>query len=54
VLENFLKPIRVRREAHARDLEPVRSIVRAGTVRGRERAARTLADVRRAMRLGDF
>jgi tryptophanyl-tRNA synthetase len=53
VLETFLEPIRTRRTALAQDLEPVRAILRAGTARGRARAAGTLMAVRRAMGLYD-
>jgi tryptophanyl-tRNA synthetase len=51
VLEALLGPIRRRRAEWARDLPAVHRMLREGTVRGREVAAGTLGDVRRAMRL---
>jgi tryptophanyl-tRNA synthetase len=51
VLEAFLTPIRRRRAEWARDLPAVERVLREGTARGREVAAGTLAEVRRAMRL---
>ena len=53
VLEAFLAPLRARRGEYARDLGAVREVLRDGTARGRERAGRTLTEVRRAMRLGE-
>jgi tryptophanyl-tRNA synthetase len=51
VLETFLTPIRRRRAEWARDLSAVERVLREGTARGREVAAGTLVEVRRAMRL---
>jgi tryptophanyl-tRNA synthetase len=51
VLEALLTPIRRRRAEWARDLPAVERVLREGTARGREVAAGTLAEVRRAMRL---
>jgi tryptophanyl-tRNA synthetase len=51
VLEAFLTPIRRRRAEWARDLSAVERVLREGTARGREVAAGTLTEVRRAMRL---
>lgn len=51
VLEAFLTPIRRRRAEWARDLPAVERVLREGTARGREVAAATLGEVRRAMRL---
>jgi tryptophanyl-tRNA synthetase len=51
VLEALLEPIRRRRAEWARDRATVERILRDGTTRGRQVAAATLTDVRRAMRL---
>jgi tryptophanyl-tRNA synthetase len=51
VLETFLTPIRRRRAEWARDLPAVERVLHEGTARGREVAAGTLVEVRRAMRL---
>jgi tryptophanyl-tRNA synthetase len=51
VLEALLKPIRERRAAYAADPAEVMRILRAGTADGRDRAARTLAQVRAAMHI---
>lgn len=51
VLESVLAPIRERREEYRRDPDAVLRFVTEGTARGREVAAQTLSDVRRAMRL---
>ena len=53
VLEAFLGPLRARRAEYAADVGAVKQVLREGTARGRERAGRTLADVRRAMGLGE-
>jgi tryptophanyl-tRNA synthetase len=51
VLEGFLAPIRARRNELARSPETVARILREGTSRGRDVARRTVAEVRRALRL---
>jgi tryptophanyl-tRNA synthetase len=51
VLETLLKPIRERRAEYAADPAEVMRILRAGTAEGRDRAARTLAQVREAMHI---
>ena len=51
VLEAFLEPIRRRRAEWARDRAAAERVLREGTARGREVAAATLGEVRRAMRL---
>jgi len=51
VLEACLAPIRARRDQLARDPDAVARILREGTQTGRAVAQRTLADVRRALRL---
>ncbi|MBI5500359.1 MAG: tryptophan--tRNA ligase [Deltaproteobacteria bacterium] len=51
ILEDLLGPIRARRREAAADPAAVLRLLRQGTDRTREVAARTLADVRRAMRI---
>jgi tryptophanyl-tRNA synthetase len=51
VLDAFLTPIRSRRDELARDPAMVAGILREGTATGRAVAARTLGEVRRALRL---
>lgn len=51
VLEGFLEPIRKRRSEFAKDPAEIMHMLREGTRKGRETAGRTLAGVRRAMRL---
>jgi tryptophanyl-tRNA synthetase len=51
VLEDFLGPIRARREELAKDKGEVMRMLRAGTERARETTAAVMADVRRAMRI---
>ena len=53
-LDTFLRPIRERREALARDRGHVAALLRDGTARGRGVAARTLARARAAMGLGSY
>ena len=50
-LNEFLKPLRERRVLFAADKAYVEEIIAEGTARAREIAAKTLADVRRAMKL---
>lgn len=54
VLEAELGPIRQRRLELAKDMNAVREMVRESTERGREEAAQTMANVRRAMRIDHF
>lgn len=54
VLEETLRPIRTRRAALARQLDFVSGVVREGTEKGREVAAETLRDVKKAMKLDYF
>ncbi|MDR1207398.1 MAG: tryptophan--tRNA ligase [Rickettsiales bacterium] len=54
VMQETLRPIRERREALARDPGAIMEILRAGTMRARSRAAKTLARVKRAMNLNYF
>lgn len=54
VLENFLAPIRARRELFAKEPEIVMEMLKKGTAATREVAARTLADVKKVMHLDYF
>lgn len=54
VLENFIGPIRTRREDLAKDPAQVMKIIREGTQRGRIKAAATMSEVRQAMKLDYF
>lgn len=54
VLEDIIGPIRTRREELAKDPVQVMKIVKAGTERGQHKAAVTMAEVRRAMKLDYF
>ncbi|HKW90733.1 MAG TPA: tryptophan--tRNA ligase [Methylomirabilota bacterium] len=53
VLERFLAPIRERRKAFAGEPSAIARMLRDGTDEGREVARRTLAEVRRALRLDE-
>ncbi len=54
VLTEMIRPIRSRREEFAKDTTAVMSILKKGTETGREVAAATMADVRRAMGINYF
>ena len=54
VLQETLRPIRERREMLARDIPSVMEILRIGTRQAREDAAKTLSEVKRAMKLNYF
>ena len=54
VLQETLKPIREKRELLARDIPSVMEILRRGTEHARAVAAKTVADVKRAMKLDYF
>ncbi|SMB95055.1 tryptophan--tRNA ligase [Deinococcus hopiensis] len=54
VLEGTIAPIRGRRAEFARDRAGVEVLLREGTARGRDVAARTMVEVREAMGLDDF
>ena len=54
VIQEILRPIRERRERLARDPAAVMEILRVGTAGARERAATTIARVKRAMKLDYF
>lgn len=53
-LNDFLEPIRKKRKEYEKDLSEVRNIIIKGTEKGREIAARTLSEVRRAMKIDYF
>ena len=54
MLENVIAPIRTRREELARDPEAVMQILREGTKRARETAQKTIAEVRKAIKIDYF
>jgi len=53
-LQELLEPIRARREAFAQDPAQVMALLKQGTARARETAAKTLAEVKDAMGLSYF
>lgn len=53
-LEKFLEPIRQKRAEFAKDPAQVMRIVEQGTLKGRQKAAQTLAEVKKAMGLDYF
>ena len=54
VLQETLRPIREKREMLARDIPSVMEMLRIGTRQAREDAAKTLSEVKRAMKLNYF
>ncbi len=54
VLQEFLSPIRVRREEFAKDPSEVMNILKKGTEKARETASQTLREVREAMGINYF
>ncbi|GAB6137717.1 tryptophan--tRNA ligase [Halanaerobaculum tunisiense] len=54
VLQDFLKPIRKRREEYSKDPGEVMNILNKGTEKAREKASKTLDEVREAMRIDYF
>jgi tryptophanyl-tRNA synthetase len=54
VLNNLLAPIREKRLEYQKNLDFVEKILLEGTARGREIAARTLKNIRRAMKINYF
>ena len=54
VLEETLEPIRARRREYEKDIPGVYDILRSGTEVAREEAAKTLAEVKDAMRINYF
>ena len=54
ILQETLEPIRARRREYEQDIASVYGILREGSERAREVAARTLADVKHAMRIDYF
>ncbi|WP_018248425.1 tryptophan--tRNA ligase [Orenia marismortui] len=51
VLQDFLKPIRERREEYAKDPEEVMNILKKGTEKARQKAVQTVDEVRKAMQI---
>ncbi|MDN3506566.1 MAG: tryptophan--tRNA ligase [Simkaniaceae bacterium] len=54
VLQDFLEPIRIRREEFAKDPKTVMEILKKGTEKARITTAKTLSDVRSAMGINYF
>ncbi len=54
VLNQFLEPMRQRRQELSKDIPEVYNILRRGTEQAREVAAQTMAEVRQAMRINYF
>ena len=54
VLEDELAPIRARRKELEKDIPAVYEILKKGSIKAREEAAKTLADVKAAMRINYF
>lgn len=54
VLQNIISPIREKRKEYADDFSEVRRILQEGTGKAREVAAKTLSNVRKAMRIDYF
>jgi tryptophanyl-tRNA synthetase len=53
-MEDFLQPIRERRAQYEQDIPAVYEILRKGSEVARAEAAKTLADVRKAMQIDYF
>jgi len=54
VLNNFLDPIRQRRTQYEKDPQLIERILKEGTAKAREEAQKTLAEVKKAMKLDYF
>lgn len=54
IMQETLEPIRARRKEYEKDIPAVYEILRAGSEKAREEAARTLEDVKAAMRINYF
>lgn len=54
VLENVIEPIRTRREELAKDSEAVMKVLKEGTERARGTAQKTMAEVRKAIKIDYF
>ena len=54
IMEDFLQPMRERRAQYEKNIPLVYEILRKGSETARAEAAKTLADVRRAMRIDYF
>jgi tryptophanyl-tRNA synthetase len=53
-MEDFLQPIRERRKDYEQNIPQVYEILRKGSEKAREEAAKTLSDVRKAMKIDYF
>ena len=54
IMQEILEPVRNRRKELEKDIPAVYDILRKGSDRAREEAARTLSEVKRAMRINYF
>lgn len=54
IMQEVLEPIRARRKEYEKDIPAVYEILKAGSEKAREEAARTLEDVKAAMRINYF
>ena len=54
IMQETLEPIRARRKEYEKDIPAVYEILRAGSEKAREEAARTLEEVKAAMRINYF
>lgn len=54
ILQDFLRPIREKREYYANNIEEVYKILQDGTMKAREKAQSTLAQVKSAMKINYF
>ena len=54
VINRTLDPIRARRQEFEKDIPEVFNILKKGTEKARETAAKTMAEVRNAMRINYF
>ena len=54
IMQEFLEPIRNRRKELEKDIPAIYEILRKGSEEARETAARTLAEVKSAMRIQYF
>lgn len=54
ILQELLKPIRLRREEFAKDISFVKNIIKDGTQKAQVRANKTMQEVREAMKLNYF
>lgn len=54
IINNMLEPMRQRRHEYEKDIPEIYNILRRGTEKARETAAKTMSEVRHAMRIDYF